>query len=251
MDFLHLPKRTEKKRQFGLTSVADFGIPLEQLKSILNNYGQFIDFAKIGIGTAYTEPNIQEKINLYKEHEIHAYFGGTLFEKSYYQNKLDDYIKILKKLGIDWIEISTGTIDIPLSYRLELIHQWKENFNCLAEVGSKDPEKPMSINEWKLEIKLLLEAGCKYVITEGRDSGTSGIYDKNGHVHSQLIDELIADINPEKIIFEAPTAKQQMYFINAVGPNVNLGNIKLQDALILETERLGLRSETFFMEEHR
>jgi len=57
------------------------------------------------------------------------------------------------------------------------------------------------------------------------------------------------DLDHERIIFEAPTAKHQMYFIKQFGPNVNLGNVKIQDVVVLEAQRLGLRSETFFMED--
>ncbi|MCU9614734.1 phosphosulfolactate synthase [Caldibacillus lycopersici] len=249
MDFLNLPKRTKKNRIYGLTSIADFGIPIGQLQSILEDYSSFIDIAKIGIGTAYVTPNIKEKIALYKEHNIKPYFGGTLFEKCFYQKKISEYIATLHALGIEWIEISTGTLNIPLPERLSLIRQLKEEFHCIAEVGSKDANNTMSIADWKNELECLLNAGCEYVITEGRDSGTSGIYEKTGEIKSNLIQELIQDLDTKKIIFEAPTAKHQMYFINEIGPNVNLGNIKLQDVLILETERLGLRSETFFLED--
>ena len=33
----------------------------------------------------------------------------------------------------------------------------------------------------------IIRAGCEYVITEGRDSGTSGIYEKDGSIKSDLI----------------------------------------------------------------
>lgn len=51
------------------------------------------------------------------------------------------------------------------------------------------------------------------------------------------------------MIFEAPSPKHQMFFINCIGSNVNLGNVKISDVLILETQRRGLRSETFNLEE--
>lgn len=96
---------------------------------------------------------------------------------------------------------------------------------------------------------LFLDAGCEYVITEGRDSGTAGIYGKNGDIRDDLIHELIKDIDYKRIIFEAPTSKHQMYFIKQLGANVNLGNVKIQDVLVLEAQRCGLRSETFYMED--
>lgn len=249
MDFLDLPKRTSGQRTYGLTSIADFGSPIGELKSILADYSSMIDIAKLGIGTAYVTPNIKEKIKLYKEYQIIPYCGGTLFEKCYFQNKIPQYIQFLKGLGIEWIEVSNGTLDIPLNERLSLILKLKEDFHVISEVGSKDCEKEISIAEWKSEIALLLDAGCQYVITEGRDSGTSGIYQKDGEVKSELIQEMMMDLDHKRIIFEAPTAKHQMYFIKQFGANVNLGNVKIQDVVVLEAQRQGLRSETFFMED--
>jgi phosphosulfolactate synthase len=249
MDFLTLPIRTTGRRTHGLTSVVDFGTPMGELKNILQDYGCLIDIAKIGIGSAYVTPNLKEKVELYKQYDITPYCGGTLFEKCYYQNKIPEYLIYLRNLGIDWIEVSNGTLDIPLPERLRLISFLKEDFHVIAEVGSKDANKDMSISEWRNEIQLLLEAGSCYVITEGRDSGTSGIYEQNGTVKSGLIRELLKDVDSKKIIFEAPSPKHQMYFINEVGPNVNLGNVKLNDVLILEAQRCGLRSETFYLEE--
>jgi len=47
-----------------------------------------------------------------------------------------------------------------------------------------------------------------------------------------------------KLVFEAPLLRQQAWFINRFGPEVNLGNIPTQDIVSLESLRLGLRSET-------
>lgn len=133
--------------------------------------------------------------------------------------------------------------------RLDLISRIKKDFRVIAEVGSKESSQEMAVSQWKDEMKQLLEAGCQYVITEGRDSGTAGIYEKNGNIKCNLISELIQDIDSKKIIFEAPTPKHQMYFIKEIGANVNLGNVKINDVLVLEAQRRGLRSETFYLED--
>ncbi|WP_078546286.1 phosphosulfolactate synthase [Litchfieldia alkalitelluris] len=249
MEFLDLPKRTSKNRLYGITSIADFGTPVGQLQDILNDFHPFIDIAKIGIGCAYVTPNIEDKVQLYKNFNVTPYFGGTLFEKCYYQKKLKEFVAMLQSHEIEWIEVSNGTLDISLDERINLIKKLKGTFNVVGEVGSKDADKDLSIPEWTNEINLLLEAGCKYVITEGRDSGTAGIYDRNGKINSELIAEMSKDVDINKVIFEAPTPKNQMFFINAFGSNVNLGNVKLQDTLVLETQRRGLRSETFYLED--
>ncbi|HHW37847.1 MAG TPA: phosphosulfolactate synthase [Bacillales bacterium] len=247
MNFLDMPKRTIGKRTIGLTSIADFGIPVGQLRCVLEDYHSYIDVAKLGVGSAYVTPNLDEKVKLYKQYGIKVYCGGTLFEKCYDQGKLNEYKKFLQKHKIEWIEVSNGTLDISLERRLDLVEDLKSDFSVLGEVGSKDQTQELSSRSWVLELNSLLEAGCKYVITEGRDSGTAGIYNPNGEVKKSILKELTKQVDSNRVIFEAPTSKQQMFFINTFGPNVNLGNVKIQDALVLEAERVGLRSETFFM----
>jgi phosphosulfolactate synthase len=249
MEFLTLPPRTSGSRTYGLTSIIDLGTPMGELKHILSDYSYIIDLAKIGIGSGYVTPNLKKKIDLYKDYQIKPYCGGTLFEKCYYQNKIPEYLMFLRDLGIEWIEISNGTLDIPIRERLTIISRLIKDFHVIAEVGSKDDNNEMPISEWKEEIRILLESGCDYVITEGRDSGTAGIYEKNGNIKTDLIRELLQDLDSKKVIFEAPSPKHQMYFIKEIGPNVNLGNVKLADVLILEAQRCGLRSETFYLED--
>lgn len=248
MSFLALPKRTSKQRSFGITSIVDFGIPVGELRNFLGDYHEMIDFAKVGIGTAYVTPNIESKLDLYKEFHVIPYVGGTFFEKCYFKDQLDDFFSYLTKLGLEWVEISAGVIDIPLEERLHLVAKLKNDFHIIGEVGSKDGEKEIVLDEWNEELHALIETGCRYVTTEGRSSGTAGIYSSDGEVKTDLIKDVIEHIDPTKVIFEAPTAKQQMFFINQIGANVNLGNVNIQDILLLEAQRAGLRNETFFME---
>lgn len=250
MDFLKLPFRTKKFRKYGVTSISDFGVPIGELKNILEDYAPFIDFAKLGVGTAYMTPNVKEKINLYKEYNIAPYCGGTLFEKAYMQNKIDDYLLYLKRIDVDWIEISTGVLSIPIEERIRLVEKINKDFYVIGEVGSKELAKNDEI-DWEMEMNALINAGCQYVTAEGRDSGTAGIYQKNGNVKQEILSDIFANVDHTKIIFEAPTAKSQMFFISLFGPNVNLGNVNIRDVLLLETERNSLRAETFFLEESK
>lgn len=250
MHFLSLPERTEKTRTFGLTSIVDFGIPVGELQLILNDYHHMIDFAKIGIGTAYVTPNLKSKLALYKEFDVKPYVGGTFFEKCYAEGLLDPFMRNLQALEIEWLEISSGVVNIPIEERIRLVHSFKDDFYVVGEVGSKDRSDDMPLSKWNEELGALIDAGCAYVITEGRGSGTAGIYCENGDVKADLITDVIETIDWKKIIFEAPTPKQQMFFINKLGANVNLGNVNIRDVLLLEAQRVGLRNETFFMEDH-
>jgi phosphosulfolactate synthase len=48
-------------------------------------------------------------------------------------------------------------------------------------------------------------------------------------------------------LWEAPQKAQQLYFIELLGCNVNLGNIAPTEVLPLESMRLGLRGDTFHL----
>jgi len=244
---LDLPQRPEKPREKGITAITDIGIPLGELGHILQSYHSLIDMAKLGIGTAYTEPFLEEKINCYQEYGIPVYFGGTLFEKYYSQGKLTDYLHFLEAFGITCIEVSSGILDIPFTEEIKLIHQLKKDFTVLVEVGKKKADPSFTVAKWVFNTQNALTAGCSYVVLEGRNTADAGIYDARGALDQTLIDKLLKTIDKNRLIFEAPTIKSQSQLINQFGANVNLGNIFARDLLVLETQRIGLREETFFI----
>lgn len=244
---LSLPVRTKKPREHGITAITDLGVPCGELEHILENYHSFVDIAKLGIGSAYLEPALQKKIAIYSEYGIPVYFGGTLFEKYFFQGKLDDYLFFLDKLGITWLEVSDGTITLKPDEFPAIISRLKDNFNVLAEVGKKDDAEDLKEDEWLSLTEQALAAGCLYVVLEGRNTGDSGIYSADGTLRTQLIKKLTEVVNPKQLVFEAPSTGSQSQLINALGSNVNMGNIFLRNLLLVEAQRQGLRSETFYI----
>jgi phosphosulfolactate synthase len=63
-------------------------------------------------------------------------------------------------------------------------------------------------------------------------------------VRPDVVEAVVAAVGVERIVFEAPHAPQQAWFIRRFGPSVNLGNVALADVLSVETLRLGLRADT-------
>jgi phosphosulfolactate synthase len=242
---LVLPAHAAKPRDCGLTCLNDVGTPIRMLEAYLADYASMVDYAKLGVGTACVTPRLKEKVELYRAHGVEVYFGGTLFEKFQSQGKLGSYLSILDDLGIGTIEISNGTIELSLEERVAITHQLRDRYRVLAEVGCKDQQVIMPPSQWVREMTALLAAGARYVVAEGRDSGTAGIYRDSGEIRSGLVSDIAATVDPARIIFEAPKQRDQMFLINLVGSNVSLGNIKWEDVLILETERRALRYETF------
>jgi phosphosulfolactate synthase len=170
--------------------------------------------------------------------------GGTFFEVVYVKDKVDDYKRWLTDLGLTHVEISDGTVEIPREEKLELIADLARDFTVLSEVGSKDSEVNFAPYLWVQWIKEELEAGAWKVITEARESGTAGIFRPTGEMRTGLIDEIVHDIDPGDLVFEAPTKSAQAWFVKKFGAEVNLGNIPPDEVIPLETLRLGLRGDT-------
>jgi hypothetical protein len=83
-------------------------------------------------------------------------------------------------------------------------------------------------------MKAELAAGSWKVIAEARESGTIGIYRKDGSANTGLIDEIVRQIAVEDVLWEAPNKNQQVWFIQLLGANVNLGNIAPSEVVSLE-----------------
>jgi phosphosulfolactate synthase len=170
--------------------------------------------------------------------------GGTLTELAIRQGRVDGMIEWLRELGLRHVEISDGTISVDPQVKRALIERLASEFTVFAEVGSKDVDFIMAPYVWVEQIERDLDAGAWKVIAEARESGTAGIYRANGEVRTGLIDEIAHAVDPNRLIFDAPRHKQQVWLLKRFGPECNLGNIAPDDVLSLETLRLGLRSDT-------
>jgi phosphosulfolactate synthase len=97
---------------------------------------------------------------------------------------------------------------------------------------------------WVEQMRAELAAGAWKVIAEGREAGTAGIFRPDGEVREGLIGEIVHEIPPGRIMFDAPRKDQQVWFMRRFGSEVNLSNIPVGEVLPLETLRVGLRSDT-------
>jgi phosphosulfolactate synthase len=229
-------------RNGGLTHVIDKGLGPRAWADVLETSGDYIDIVKLGWGTAYVTQNLRAKLDVLRGKPV--VIGGTFFEAVLVQDKLDDYKRWLEELGLTYVEISDGVIELPRERKLELIEDLARDFTVLSEVGSKDAEEVYAPYEWVQWIKEELAAGAWKVITEGREGGTAGIYRPTGEMRTGLVDEIVHEIAVDDLLFEAPTKASQAWFIKQFGPGVNLGNIPPDEVIPLETLRRGLRGDT-------
>lgn len=240
-----IPERTSQPRQNGLTMVMDKGLSTQEARNLINAAGPHVDIVKLGFGTSYVSPNLKEKLAVYAESNMPVYFGGTLFEAFLMRNQIDDYISVCKEFGVSYMEVSDGSITIPHAEKCGYIEKLCKHGVVLSEVGSKDAAHIIPPYKWIELMRGELEAGSSYVIAEAREAGNVGIYRGSGEVREGLVQEILTQIPQEKILWEAPQKAQQLYFLELIGCNVNLGNIAPSEVVALEAMRIGLRGDTF------
>jgi phosphosulfolactate synthase len=243
-DFLDLPERPAKPRRLGLTHVLDKGMTTSALEALLVQAGDFIDVVKIGWGIGYVDPTLKERVALCQSAGVVVSLGGTLLEVAVAQGRLAELRRWAEQLGLDALEVSNGMQQLTRQEKTALVRQLAGDFTVLAEVGAKAGDVPVVAAQWLAEMEDDLNAGARWVIAEGRESGTVGLYHSDGSVREDLVDVVASRLGLGQVIFEAPRKSQQAWFVQHLGLDVNLGNIAPEEVLPLETLRLGLRADT-------
>ena len=243
-DLFTMPSRAAKPRTSGLTHVLDGGLGPLEVQSLLAVGAAHVDLVRLGWGSALVTECLDEKLDLYREAGIPIMLGGTLTELAWAHGRIDQLAAWLQQLGIDRIEVSSGTIPIPPDEKARLIETLADRFTVYAEVGEKDPDAILAPYAWVNLIRQAFDAGAELVVCEGRASGTAGLYRGTSELRTGLVEEIAHEIGLDRLVFEAPLHHQQTWLINRFGPEINLGNIPSDAIVSLESLRLGLRSET-------
>jgi phosphosulfolactate synthase len=243
-DFLELPERARKPRTTGLTHVLDKGIPPATLAATIEGGGDLIDVLKVGWGIAYVDPMLKSRVAMCHTAGILVSLGGTLLEIAAAQQRVAELRRWASEHGIDAVEVSNGLGALTRAEKAELIRTLAEEFVVLGETGAKQAEAPVVAERWVAEMQGDLAAGARWVIAEGRESGTVGLYRNDGSVREDLVELIAGRLPLDRVIFEAPRKGQQAWLVRRFGSDVNLGNVAPDDVLALETLRLGLRADT-------
>ena len=244
---VRLTPRPARPRSSGITSLIDPGLPTRYFQDVIESHGELTDCVKFGWGTSVVTKDLQAKIDVLKANGIAWYFGGSLFEKAVQQERVEAFRAWCARFGCQIVEISDGTLEIESGEKARYIAEFARDFIVYSEVGYKDAERSIHLppSKWVEKIQADLAAGASFAVTEARESGTSGICRSNGEVRFGLIDDVLTALHePARLIFEAPNKALQVYFVQRLGPQVNLGNIAFSDVVGLETLRLGLRADT-------
>jgi phosphosulfolactate synthase len=202
--FLTLPGRSVKPRTVGLTHVLDKGCTVEATRAAMTAAGDSIDVWKFGWGTAYIDNALEGKLNLLRAAGVWACLGGTLLEIAWSQGRSQECLEWAGEVGFDSVEVSRGVAPMTLADKHALLRRAAESFVVFSEVGSKDPDRVLAGHEWTGEIASDLAAGAHWVIAEGRESGTVGMYRSDGSIREDVVVAALDGGGVDKVLFEAP-----------------------------------------------
>ncbi len=242
--FLELPARAAKPRSRGITHVLDSGLTPEATRAFLGQAGHLVDIVKVGWGIGYVDPTLSIRVGICTDHGCPVSLGGTLFEVAALQDRVAELRDWALSVGMTHIEVSNGLRALSASRKQALVRELAADFVVLAETGAKEGNYPPTPAEWGEEMARDLDAGASWVIAEGRESGTVGLYRPDQGIREDLVSAILAWIPADKVIFEAPGKSQQAWFVQQLGTDVNIGNVAPASVLALETLRLGLRADT-------
>jgi phosphosulfolactate synthase len=242
--FLDLEPRPGKPRSIGLTAAIDGGLPVDEVRAIVHAHADVFDLWKLGWGSAYLDPQLDLKLDLLRRADIAACTGGTLLEIAALQDRAAECIDWAAGCGFPFVEVSDGLDLLGPDRKGDLIALAARQVRVIAEVGTKDPARTLTAAEWVSLARRDLDAGATWVVAEGRESGTVGIYDRDGSVRADIVEALLDHVGAEHLLFEAPRKEQQAWFINHVGAEVNLSNVAPREAMGVEALRVGLRADT-------
>lgn len=242
--FLDLPERAGKPRTAGLTHVLDKGLTVTATRDLLTQAAQLVDIVKVGWGIGYIDPTLPERVRVYTDHGCGVSLGGTLLEVAAMQGRVAELRDWALRAGITHVEVSNGLRALTIEQKTSLVKDLAADFVVLAETGAKEDNFPATPHAWADEMERDLDAGARWLVAEGRESGTVGLYHSDHGVRDDLVAAILDRIPQDRVIFEAPAKSQQAWFVQHLGADVNLGNIEPAGVLSLETLRLGLRADT-------
>ena len=228
--------RTHKPRETGLTIALDTGLGSRGAADLVETAAAHCDYVKIAWGSSLITGHLETKLDIYRRGGVTPLLGGTLFEYAFLHGKLEELLAVVRATKLH-IEVSDGSIEIPTADKLK----WIERFGAVTEVWSEIGGKiALHVKDWGEVLRQELGAGAKKIVVEGRQVGPVGQPVREG-----FVDELVGLAGGhDQLIWEALERPQQLFFLNKLGPNVNLANIKTAEVLTLESFRRGLKEHT-------
>ncbi|MDG6923403.1 MAG: phosphosulfolactate synthase, partial [Nitrososphaerota archaeon] len=238
-------EREGKPRDKGLTFATDTMGLLN--RDLLQQSAEYVDYVKIGLSypLLLDRSKLIERVRFYHDIGVKVQSGGTLIQVAYKKRILSQVLDRLLSLGFDTVEISESATDIPREVKEEIVSTLKRlSMDYVFEVGRNDPGRSPPVTYLISKIEEAMEFKSSKVIIEAGKGRGLGIYDPQGEIVWESLNEIVGRFGPPNLVFEAPLETQRSALILEFGPNVNIASVSIDDVIPLEMQRLGLTIET-------
>jgi phosphosulfolactate synthase len=247
--------RSKKPRKTGITmiiieDVVNFG------PDYVAPFQELVDRVKLLDFLWHHDMTVVEKAVIsYREMDMSVAPGGTHFEVAKSQGRMNEYLNLLKDLGINEVEVENHAGISSMEEMKDEVKFFKDQgFQVVGEIGKKwwnrDATRAsrdlISVDKTIDQAQQLIEAGADYVYWEGMIvRGLIGPQLENKKGQQQLI-EVANAVDPHKLVFELWDTRHQSnrplfaWLVRQFGPNVNLANIMPWEVKILEWIRHGI-----------
>ncbi len=237
--------REGKPRDKGLTFATDDLALLD--REYFAQIAEYADAIKIGqsLPLILERSKLVERIRFFHDCGMKVQSGGTLIQVAYKKRILPQVLERLKSLGFDTVEISESAAEIPHEAKEEILTLIRRlSMDYIFEVGRKDPGRPQSTSQLISKIEEAFELKSPKVVIEAGNGKAVGIFDAQGEIVWNGLNDIVGRFGPPSLVFEAPLESQRIALTLEFGPNVNLAGVPINGVLTLEMQRLGLTTET-------
>jgi len=194
------------------------------------------------------EASTRRKIQAASRHGIPTVAGGGPFETAVAQRALPAYLDLCADVGLSRIECGEGFTDVSLA-PAEIAREASERgLEVEFELGEKHSGRFTDrLADELIEVgRRWLEAGAVRLVIEARESAQDvGLFSAPGQFDARQAERFADAFGLDTVLFEAPNKASQFALINHFGPEVQLGNVRLEEVLRVEIYRRGLHSDAF------
>jgi phosphosulfolactate synthase (CoM biosynthesis protein A) len=247
--------RTQKPRKQGITMCL-----VEDVVNLGPNYiapfRELVDRVKLLDTMWHHDPTVVIRaIADYRSMGMDVAMGGSQFEIAKAQGGLTEYIKLLKSVGINEVEVENHASGATTEEMQDEVRMMKDHgFKVVGELGKKwawkDPTRIsrdlISVERTVEQARALLDAGADYIYWEGMIvRALIGPQLDNIEGQEQLR-QVARELNSEKLVFELWDNRHQpnlpliAWLVKEFGPNVNLANIFPPQIKLTEWVRHGV-----------